>query len=163
MFLALPTQGWQFLGAPVQSCMNSAGALGALSKSFIFPRVFNVSQMSQRRLQLVIKCTTRCFAKSSEGCQDNGQGPYRENVHFHKVFKGFRPIDAVVVLLMQRPILATVAASGISMATPQKHKDFPLFLKGPPVGSSGGATTLFAPERDWCSATSWNCSFSQGF
>ena len=43
MFLALPTQGWQFLGAPVQSCMNSAGALGALSESLIFPRVFNVS------------------------------------------------------------------------------------------------------------------------
>ena len=121
MFLALPTQGWQFLGAPVQRCMNSAGALGALSESFIFPRVFNVSQMSQRRLQLVIKCTTRCFAKSSEGCQDNGQGPYRENVHFHKVFKGFRPIGKVLVVLVRSALLGDM----------QEMHEFPWFLKVP--------------------------------
>ena len=39
------------------------------------------------------------------------------------MFKGSRPIDAAVMLLMQRCILATVAASGIPRATPQKHKD----------------------------------------
>ena len=40
---------------------------------------------------------------------------------------------------------------------------FPTFLKGPPVGSSGGATPHFAAEKDSCGATTWNCSFSQGF
>ena len=44
--------------------------------------------------------------------------------------------------------VTTMPASGIPMATPQKHKDFPLFLKGPPVGSSGGAMTHLAPTSD---------------
>ena len=44
-------------------------------------------------------------------------------------------------------ILTTVAASGIPRAAPQKHKDFQWFLKGALVGSSGDATTHFAPAR----------------
>ena len=60
-------------------------------------------------------------------------------------------------------ILGTVTSSGIPRATPQKHKDFPLFLKGVPVGSSGGATTHFAAEKDSCGAATRNCSFSHGF
>lgn len=67
-----------------------------------FPQWFSTfSKKSQRCLQLMIKSVAHCFAKSSEGCEGRGRGPYRENVHFHKVFKGFRPNGQVLTSMVR--------------------------------------------------------------
>jgi hypothetical protein len=42
---------------------NSAGAMGSLSESLIFPRVLNVSKRSQCCLQVMIKRPTHCLQK----------------------------------------------------------------------------------------------------
>ena len=60
----------------------------------------------------------------------------------------FLDIDDGDVVLMTATDVTTMTASGIPLATPQKHKDCPLFLKGPPVGSGGGAMTHLAPTSD---------------
>ena len=70
--------------------------------------------------------------------------------------KGFDGVDKVDILNID-------AASEIPKAPPQKHEENQRFLKGPLVGSSGDATTHFAPARDWRRATLQNRSFSQGF
>ena len=86
---------------------HCSGALTPLvhwgpSQNHSFSQWFSTfSKSAQRCLQLMIKSVAHCFAKSSEGSEDRGQGPYRENVHFHKVFKGFRPIGQVLVLLVR--------------------------------------------------------------
>ena len=98
------------------------------SQNHSFSQWFSTfSKRSQCCVQLMIKSVTHCFAKSREGSEDCGRGPYRGNVHFHKVFKGFWPIGPAAMLLVQRCILVTVAASGIPRATPRKHKDFQRF------------------------------------
>ena len=47
-------------------------------------------------------------------------------------FKWLRPNGQVLVLMVRSAFWpASVAASGTPKVTPQKHKDLPLFLKGP--------------------------------
>ena len=66
---------------------------------------------------------------------------------FTRFLKGFESIVRFDKYGKVR-ILGTVAASGIPRGAPQKHKGNQCFLKGPLVGSSGDATTHFAPARD---------------
>ena len=92
------------------------------SQNHSFSQWFSTfSKRPQCCVQLMIKSVADCFPKSREGSEDCGRGPYCGNVHFRKVFKGFRPIDEAAMLLMKRCILATVVASGIPRATPQKR------------------------------------------
>ena len=66
----------------------------------------------------------------------------------------------------QVDILNIGVASGIGrvkMLENPGHSSRLLFLKGPLVGSSGDATTHFAPARDWRRATLRNRSFLTGF
>ena len=75
------------------------------SQNHSFSQWFSTfSKRPQCCVQLMIKSVADCFPKSREGSEDCGRGPYCENVHFRKVFKGFRPIDEAAMLLMKRPL-----------------------------------------------------------
>ena len=89
MFLGSPTQGCQFPGTTLQSCLNSAGALGP-SQNHSFSQWFpTFSKGSQCYLQLMIKSVAHCFSKVVEVAKIVGRDHIAKVFILTRFLKGF--------------------------------------------------------------------------